>query len=55
MDGGPTALALRQSDQARANFVVIESELEVIQKQLSRLPTRRELAVGTALSIIFAR
>jgi hypothetical protein len=32
---------------------LIESELEVTQKQLARLPTRRELA-GTALSIIFA-
>jgi len=32
---------------------VIESELEIIQKQFSRLPTRRELA-WTALGIIFA-
>jgi hypothetical protein len=32
---------------------VIEYDLEVIQIQLSRLPTRRELA-GTALGIIFA-
>jgi hypothetical protein len=31
----------------------IESDLEVIQTQLARLPTRRELA-GTALGIIFA-
>ena len=46
-------IALRQADQARADFAAIESELEVIQKQLSRLPTRRELA-GTALGIIFA-
>jgi hypothetical protein len=35
------------SDQARTNFALIESDLEVIQKQLSRLPTRRERA-GTA-------
>jgi hypothetical protein len=32
---------------------LIESELEVIQKQLARLPTRRELA-RTALGITFA-
>jgi hypothetical protein len=35
---------LRQADQARTDFGAIESELEVIQKQLARLPTRRELA-----------
>jgi hypothetical protein len=34
-------LALRQADQARTDFAAIESELEVIQKQLGRLPTRR--------------
>jgi hypothetical protein len=44
---------LRQADQARTNIAAIESELEIIQKQLPRLPTRRELA-GTALGIIFA-
>jgi len=48
-----THLALRQPDQARTDFAAIESDLEVIQKQLARLPTRRELA-GTALGIIFA-
>jgi hypothetical protein len=32
---------------------LIESELEVIQKQLARLTTRRELP-GTVLGIIFA-
>jgi hypothetical protein len=44
---------LRQADQARTDLAAIESELEAIQIQLSRLPTRRELA-GTALGIIFA-
>jgi hypothetical protein len=29
------------ADQARADFAAIESELEVIQKQLARLPTRQ--------------
>jgi hypothetical protein len=33
---------LRQADQARTEFAAIESELQVIQKELSRLPTRRE-------------
>jgi hypothetical protein len=42
-----------KTDQARAEFAAIESELEVIQKQLARLPTLRELA-RTALGIIFA-
>ena len=37
--------------QTRTDFAAIESELEVIQKQLARLPTRRELA-GTAICII---
>jgi hypothetical protein len=32
---------------------LVESELEVIQKQLARLPTRRE-PPGTVLGIIFA-
>ena len=47
-------LSLRQSDQERTDFALIESDLEVIQKQLARLPTHRELA-RTALGIIFAR
>jgi hypothetical protein len=32
---------MRQADQARTYFAAIESELEVIQKQLARLSTRR--------------
>jgi hypothetical protein len=44
---------LRQADQARTDFAAVAFDLEVIQKQLARLPTRRELA-GTALGIIFA-
>jgi hypothetical protein len=46
-------LALRQADQARTDFAAIDSDLEVSQEQLSRLPTRRELA-RTALGITFA-
>jgi len=45
--------AFRQTDQARIDFDAIESDLQVIQKQLVRLPTRSELA-RTALGIIFA-
>jgi hypothetical protein len=41
-----------RQDQTRTDFAAIESDLEVIQRQLSRLPTRRELT-GTALGIIF--
>jgi hypothetical protein len=44
---------LRQADQVRIDFAAIDSDLEVIQKQLARLPTRQELA-GTAFGIIFA-
>jgi hypothetical protein len=44
---------LRKPDQARIDLAAIESDLEVIQKQLARLLTHRELA-GTALGIIFA-
>jgi hypothetical protein len=45
-----THLALRQADQARTDFAAIESERKVIQKQLTRLVTRRELA-GSAFGI----
>jgi hypothetical protein len=44
---------LRQAALARTDLALIESDLEVIQKQLARLPTRRELA-RTAFGIIFA-
>jgi len=47
------SLALRQADQARTDFALIECNLEVIQKQLARLPTRRDLAKA-ALGVIFA-
>jgi hypothetical protein len=47
------SLALRQADQARTDFALLESDLEIIQKQLARLPTRRDLA-KTALGVIFA-
>jgi hypothetical protein len=34
------SLALLQADKARTDFYAIESQLEVIQKQLARVPTR---------------
>ena len=42
------ALTLRQADQARTDYAAIESDLEVIQKQLARLPTCRELSQDRA-------
>ena len=44
-------LTLRQADQARTDFALIESDLEFVASQLSRLPTRRDLAMA-ALGII---
>jgi hypothetical protein len=45
-------LALRQADQARTDFALLESNLELIAGQLARLPTRGQLAQA-ALGIIF--
>jgi hypothetical protein len=49
----PRILTLRQADQARTDFALIESNLEFIAGQLSRLPTRRDLAKA-ALGIIIS-
>jgi hypothetical protein len=46
-------LTLRQVDQARTDFALLESNLEIIASQLARQPTRRELAQA-ALGIISA-
>jgi hypothetical protein len=46
-------LTLRQADQARTDFALIESNLEFIAGQLSRLPTRGDLAKA-ALGIIIS-
>jgi len=43
---------LRQADAARADFALIESNLEYIASQLAQRPTRGDLA-KTALGIIF--
>jgi hypothetical protein len=37
-------LTLRQADQARADLYAVHDELEIIQQQLARLPTRRDIA-----------
>jgi hypothetical protein len=36
-------LALRQTDQARTDFALLESHLEIIADQLARVPTRAYL------------
>ena len=45
-------LTLRQADAARADFALIESNLEFIAGQLVNQPTRGDLAKA-ALGIIF--
>ena len=44
--------ALRQIDQARGDFYAIESELEIVQAQLARLPTRKQLARTALLATL---
>jgi hypothetical protein len=46
-------LTLRQADQARTDFALVESNLELIMAQVARIPTRKEQARNT-LGIIFA-
>ena len=45
-------LTLRQADQARTDFALIEDHLEFIAGQLANQPTRGDL-VKAALGIIF--
>jgi hypothetical protein len=45
-------LTLRQADQVRTDFALIESDLEFIMSRLAQLPTRGDLAKA-ALGIIF--
>ena len=40
---GEEKLSLRQADQIRSDFAIIEDELEAIHKRLSQLPTRNEV------------
>jgi hypothetical protein len=48
----PWRYPMRQADQARTDIAAIESELEVIQAQLARMPTRRELAQTALLATL---
>jgi hypothetical protein len=41
-------LTLRQADQARGDFALIEEHLEFLAGQLARIPTRKEQAGGEA-------
>jgi hypothetical protein len=43
---------LPQVDQTRTDFVAIESEMEIIQAQVARLPMRRELAQTALLATL---
>jgi hypothetical protein len=45
-------VSLRRADQVRSDFAVIETELELIQAQLAKLPTRRELAQTALLATL---
>jgi hypothetical protein len=49
---GEYPLTLRQADQARTNFALIEAHLEFMAGQLARVPTRaylcRTLLLGMA-------
>jgi hypothetical protein len=43
---------LRQADQARTDFAIIEDELEAIHKRLSQLPTRNEVWRAAMLGML---
>jgi len=43
---------LRQADQARTDFVIIEDELEAIHKRLGQLPTRNEVWRAAMLGML---
>ena len=43
---------LRQADQARTDFAIIEDELEAIHRRLSQLPTRREVWQAAMLGML---
>jgi hypothetical protein len=45
-------LTLRQADQVRSDFAIIEDGLEFIMAQMSRVPKRKELAWVAAGSFV---
>ena len=60
-------LTLRQADQARTDFAVIEDGLEFIMGQMAKVPKRKELvwvaagsfvsgaAIATLVNLVFVR
>jgi hypothetical protein len=50
-------LTLRQADQARTDFAIIEDDLEAIYARLAKMPTRSEtlkLALGDVGAVLLA-
>jgi hypothetical protein len=45
-------LTLRQADQARTDFAIIEDHLEAIYARLERMPTRVETARTALMGVI---
>jgi hypothetical protein len=45
-------LTLRQADQARTDFAIIEDQLEAIYPRLARMPTRMEMARTALMGMI---
>jgi hypothetical protein len=41
-----------QADEARADLYAIHDELEIIQQQLARLPTRRDMARIAVIAVL---
>jgi hypothetical protein len=50
--GSEHRLTLRQADEARADFAIIEPELEAIHAQLAQMPTRLDLWRGGWLGML---
>jgi hypothetical protein len=54
---GPERFTLRQADQARTDFAIIEDDLEAIYARLAKIPTRSEtlkLALGCLAAVVVA-
>ena len=50
-------LTLRQADQARTDFAIIEDDLEAIYARLAKMPTRSEtlkLTLGCLAAVVLA-
>jgi len=57
IDLGPERLTLRQADQTRTDFAIIENDLEAIYARLAKMPTRSEtlrLALGCLAAVVIA-